>query len=60
MIELTKYKENNELTFLLKENSTLNNEIEIINQGQQIKTKNLEKNIIGIEFIQKNNNDEKN
>ena len=55
MIELTKYKENNELTFLLKENSTLNNEIEIINQGQQIKTKNLEKNIIGIEFIQKNN-----
>ena len=52
MIELTKYEGNNELTFLLKENSNINKMI--INQSQQIKTKNLEKNITGIEFIQKN------
>ena len=53
MIELTKCEGNNELTFLLKENSNINKMI--INQSQLIKTKNLEKNIIGIEFIQKNN-----
>lgn len=52
MIKLVKYKENNELTFLLKENSTIGKVI--INQSQLINTKNLEKNIIGIEFIQKN------
>ncbi|WP_304179454.1 hypothetical protein [Leptotrichia trevisanii] len=52
MIELTKYEGNNELTFLLKENSNINKMM--INQSQQINTKNLEKNIIGIEFIQKN------
>ena len=52
MIKLVKYKENNELTFLLKENSTIDKVI--INQSQLINTKNLEKNIMGIEFIQKN------